>query len=69
MADGANQIIEAAEAFGSGSEHFTAMAASLAGRMQGLKGKDKPLEGAIEVNVTLEHAEEPYTCPFIRPIR
>jgi hypothetical protein len=29
------------------ANRFTAMAANLAGQMQGLKGKDKPLEGAI----------------------
>ncbi|MDR0721558.1 MAG: transposase [Treponema sp.] len=49
MADGANQVIVAAEAFGSGSEseQVTAKVTNLAGQWQGLMGKDKPLEGTI----------------------
>jgi hypothetical protein len=49
VGDGTIPIIGAAEVCGSGSkgEHFTAMVTNLAGQLQGLKGKDKPLEGSI----------------------
>jgi hypothetical protein len=49
VADGTSPIIGAAEAFESESEseQVTAMVVNRAGQMQGLKGKDKLLEGAI----------------------
>jgi hypothetical protein len=47
VADSANQVIVAAEAYGSESEYFPQMLDSLNETMKGLSGEEEPLKEAI----------------------